>query len=96
MKDSDAGSTGWICLICSGVSILKSAKSRVIVYGNSENLIIWYPIALLLTVLSDGVIKIVSWFSNCCDGVTIPVALGPSGEAFCLLWRVFRLVVGCR
>ena len=33
MKDNNAGSTGWKCLICSGVRILKSAKcvSSVIV-----------------------------------------------------------------
>ena len=42
MKDSNAGSTGCICLICSGVSILKSAEwvSIVIVWGSSEKLII--------------------------------------------------------
>ena len=62
MKDSNAGSTGCISLICSGVSILKSAKyvSRVFVHGNSEKLMIWYPIALLLTVQSDAVMKLLS------------------------------------
>ena len=37
-----------------------------------------YLVALLLTVLSDDVMKMLSWFSNCGDGVTIPVGLTTS------------------
>ena len=85
MKESIAGSTGCVGLICSGAKLLKSARcvSQVMVYGSSEKVMIWYTIPLLLTVLSDDVMTMLSWFSNCGEGVTIPVVVQQVGHSAC-------------
>ena len=84
-------------MICSGVRILKSARwvSQNIVYGSSEKMIIWYPIALLLAVINDNVMKMLSWFSNCCEGVTILVASCPNSWGILFAMARVSRVLGC-
>ena len=49
--------------------------SRVIAKERSEKMMILNPMALLLlTVLRDDVMKMLSWCSNCGEGVSMPVA----------------------